>query len=367
MAGRTRVGRKLRVGIAGLGRIFDLHVLGYRDSPAAEIVAICDPNAERLAARQAMFPGAAAHLDYDRFLAEGLDMVEVLSPHPVHAEMTVKALERGAHVSVQKPMAMSLAEIDRMIAAAARAGRHLRVFENFIFYPPIVRARDLIAAGAIGRPLHCRMRTLVGDQRYTWAIDPATWQWRRDLAQPGANGRLTFDDGHHKMAVALWLFGPIRDVYARIDTTETAPGVIIDAPASLAWRHVDPPLHLIWDLVYAPQLRVRTRYYALDEALEITGEKGVIKIPRMTGEIMDEPCLTLYADGRLTAFHDIESDWGASFRDATRHFLDVLQTGGTPSLTGAEARDVFRLARRLEESSRQSRMLAFADAQDTNH
>jgi predicted dehydrogenase len=271
--------------------------------------------------------------------------------------MTVAALARGAHVSVQKPMAMTLADIDRMIEAAQRAQRHLKVFENFVFYPPIVKARELIREGAVGRPLHCRMRTVVGDQRYTWPIDPATWQWRRDLAKPGENGRLTFDDGHHKMAVALWLFGPVRDVYARIDTTETGPGAFVDAPSSMVWRHVDPPIHLIWDFAYAPKLRVRTSYYALDEAIEITGETGVIKITRITGDPMDEPGLTLYADGRRIEFHDVETDWGASFRDSTQHFVRVLRDGGTPCLTGTEGREVFRLARRLEQASRESRML----------
>jgi predicted dehydrogenase len=321
------------------------------------IVALCDSHKDRLAARKAEHPGALCHADFARFLDESLDIVEILSPHPVHAEMTIAALDRGAHVSVQKPMAMSLAEIDSMIAAADKAGRHLRVFENFVFYPPIVKARELIMEGAIGRPLHCRMRTVIGDPRHTWPIDPATWQWRKDLAQPGSNGRLTFDDGHHKMAVALWLFGPVRDVYARIDTTEIGSNDFVDAPASITWRHVDPPVHLIWDLAYAPKLRVRTSYYALDEAIEVTGESGVIKISRITGDPMDEPVLTLYREGRRTEFHDIESDWGASFRDSTRHFVKVVKEGGIPSLTAREGREVFRLARRLEESSRAERML----------
>src|ERR1700719_2004491 len=148
--------RKLRVGFVGLGRVFDLNRRGYLDHPEAEVAALCETDAALLARRAIEHPGARATGDLRDFLRSDLDLIEILTPHPLHEAMTVAALAGGAHVSVQKPMAMTLQECDRMIAAAAASGRRLKVFENFVFYPPPIRARGMPREGAIGLSLHFR-------------------------------------------------------------------------------------------------------------------------------------------------------------------------------------------------------------------
>ena len=353
---------KLRVGIAGLGRIFSLHARGYRERDDAAVVALFDVDPARLAEQAAAFPDAVACHRFEDLLDAGLDLVEILTPHPHHAEQAIRAFARGIHVSVQKPMAMSLAEADRMIAAAEAAGRELRVFENFRFYPPLARARQLIAEGAIGRPLHCRMRTVAGDPALAWKVAGETWRWRAALFEKEKAGRLTFDDGHHKMATALWLFGPVRDVFARIEVNETPFG-LIDAPASITWRHVDPPVHVIWDVVHAPKMRIRTDYYSLDECVEITGELGILTVTRATGRMLDQPVLTLYRDGEVRAFHNIDSDWGASFAAATGSLIDALEAGGSAPLTGTEGRAVLQLGLAVAESAQLGRPVALSSPQ----
>jgi len=354
--------RKLRVGVAGLGRIFSLHERGYRGRGDAAIVALFDTDPARVAVQAAAYPEAIASTRFEDFLDAGLDLVEILSPHPFHAAQAVAAFERGLHVSVQKPMAMTLAEADRMIAAAKAAGRELRVFENFRFYPPLVRMRELIAAGAIGRPLHCRLRTVAGDPTRAWTVAGETWRWRAELFEKYRAGRLTFDDGHHKMATALWLFGPVRDVFARIEVNDTPFGPI-DAPASITWRHVDPPVHVIWDVVHAPKLEVRTDYYSLDECFEVTGELGILTVTRATGRMLDQPVLTLYRDGEVRAFHNIDSDWGASFAAATGALIDSLKTGSGAPLTGGEGREVLALGLAVAESARRGTPVALSEFQ----
>src|SRR5579862_2930481 len=100
--------RKLRVGFVGLGRVFDLNVQGYLGHPEAEVVALCETDPDLLARRAAEYPGARATRDFDELLRCDLDLVEILTPHPLHEAMTVAALKSGAHVSVQKPMAMTV-------------------------------------------------------------------------------------------------------------------------------------------------------------------------------------------------------------------------------------------------------------------
>src|SRR5437764_7856964 len=94
--------RKLRVGFVGLGRVFDLNVRGYLDHPEAEVAALCESDPALLARRAAEHLGAHATGDFQAFLRSDLDLIEILTPHPLHEAMTVAALAGGAHVSVQK-------------------------------------------------------------------------------------------------------------------------------------------------------------------------------------------------------------------------------------------------------------------------
>jgi predicted dehydrogenase len=349
---------KLRVGFVGLGRVFDLNVRGYLDHPEAEIVALCEADPVLLARRAAEYSRARATRDFEDFLRCGLDLVEILTPHPLHETMTSAALAAGADVSVQKPMAMTLAECDRMIAAADASGRRLKIFENFLFYPPLVRARELLRQGAIGKPLHFRIKVVMADRAQAWPVPEAASRWRHALAAEGRGGPMVFDHGHHMMAVALWLFGDVRDGYACIERTETPVGVY-DAPATLTWRHSDPPVHGMWDVSLALKMTLRTDYYADAERFEIQGEEGIIQVTRCSDRMLDEPALTLYRDGEVRAFHNLDADWGGSFARSTRQFLDVLK-GREPqeALTAREGRRVIALYDLFQRSNAERRAIA---------
>jgi len=296
--------RKLRVGFVGLGRVFDLNVRGYLDHPEAEVAALCDADPAILARRGAEHASARATRDFEDLLRSDLDLIEILTPHPQHEAMTVAALAAGSHVSVQKPMAMTLLESDRMIEAAAAS------------------------------------------------------RWRHALAAEGRGGPIVFDHGHHMMAVALWLFGDVRDGFACIERTETPAGVY-DAPATLMWRHKDPPVHGTWDVSLALKMTLRTDYYADAERFEIQGEEGIIQVTRCSDRMFDEPVLTLYRDGEVRAFHNLDADWGASFARSTRHFLDVLM-GREPeeALTAREGRRVIALYDLFQRSNAERRAMA---------
>jgi hypothetical protein len=84
-----------------------------------------------------------------------------------------------------------------MIAAAAASGRRLKVFANLVFYPPLVSARELLREGAIGRPLHFRMKVMMADRAQVWHVPDAASRWRHALATEGRGGPMVFDHGHH--------------------------------------------------------------------------------------------------------------------------------------------------------------------------
>ncbi len=340
--------RKRRIGIVGLGRIFDLNVRGYIGHAEAEVVALCDLSAKWRVQRAAEFPGAVVTDDFATFLRQDLEFVDVLTPHPLHAEMAIAALRVGADVSVQKPMAMSLAECDTMISAARDTGRRLKLFENFVFYPPLVRMKQLLDAGAIGRPVHFRMKVVLGDASQAWEVPVESNAWRQALASAGGPGPMVFDHGHHMMAVALWLFGDVVDGFARFDHTVLPGGRVIDSPSSMMWRHGPregaAPVHGIWDVSAAPRMALRTDYYPDHERFEIQGEEGILQVTRCSDRMLDEPVLTLYRDGEVRSFHNIEADWGNSFRMSTLHHLEVLAGRAEQMVfTGEQGRQVLAM------------------------
>src|SRR5262245_10655147 len=135
---------RLRVAIVGCGNISQLNAPGYLQHPRCEVVALCDAAPDR-AERRAKDWGIAPRIYSD--LAQVLDdssvdAVELLTPTWLHADHIMAALAAGKHVSCQKPLTTSIAEADRIAAAVAGARTIFRVTENFLYYPPIVKAKE---------------------------------------------------------------------------------------------------------------------------------------------------------------------------------------------------------------------------------
>src|SRR5438105_7587681 len=136
---------RLRLAIVGCGNISQLNAPGYLQHPRCDVTALCDARPE-LAKRRAREWGIAPRVysDLAQVLDDGaIDAVELLTPTWLHADQVVAALEVGKHVSCQKPLATSLAEAERIAAAVACARTTFRVTENFLYYPPIVKANEL--------------------------------------------------------------------------------------------------------------------------------------------------------------------------------------------------------------------------------
>jgi predicted dehydrogenase len=335
----------LKTAIIGCGRIADLHELGYRGREDARIVAVCDTNRRAAEAKAAAWGVARVTTDYEEVLADpAVDLVELLVPHHLHAEMTVAACRAGKHVSVQKPMALTLAEADRMIAAAALAGVTLRVYENFVCYPPHVKARELLDAGEIGAPRMIRLHVNTGKSKTGWKVPLSAWRWRFDENRSGG-GPLVFDHGYHLFSQAVDLMGPVTEVAAWIDRTTVVPGLAaVDAPATIMLRFAKGGRYGVMDFVHTPKMVMDSPYYADDDRVEIIGEKGIIQINRGTALALDVPPVVLFRDGETRAIPVERVDWSQGFVDCTRHLLDALATGGQPKLDGATGRHVLAAA-----------------------
>jgi predicted dehydrogenase len=334
---------RVRLGVVGAGNIAAMNVKGYLEDPRCDVVAVCDTD-EGIGRQAAEDWGAASFYgDLDDLLADdSIDAVEILTPTFLHHDHVIAALEAGKHVSVQKPIANSVEDGLAMGAAAARAGRTLRVSECFVHYPPLELAKRLVADGAIGKPTSLRIRTLVGqtDSAFQAALRPEGYGWRLDKRSAGGH---LFDDMVHKYAMALWLLDlDITSVQAVVRRRD-----LFFEPCAVIFEYEDPEVLGMMEVQYAPQLYLRSSYYGADEFFEITGDEGQIWVTRATGEMLDLPPVMLFTgtetERKTTEFTEIDADWGAGFVRSSQHFVDALLRGAPAAMTAEEATAVLKL------------------------
>ena len=348
----------LNVGFIGAGKIADLHAPGYLGRDDARIYAVADTGDGVAASRAQEWGAERSFTDYRDLLEDPkIDAVEVLTPHSSHAQIVIDALDAGKHVSVQKPMAITLQECDAMVEAASDSNGHLRVFENFMYYEPLVRAKQMLDDGIIGDPVSMRIKTINGARKYGWDIPDASLEWRSDDAISGGS-HAVLDYGYHVFAMAKWFLGSPEQVFAWIRTSINEMGFERDSPLLMAWTYEGGKRHGSWELHGDDRMIVRSDYYAGDEWFELSGTRGIIWVNRCTAKMLyDTVPLAVYADGVMTRVSEdeIDVDWGTSFVRCTAEFIENIRDGNAPTMTGEESREVYRFARAGQLAARENR------------
>ena len=199
---------KLRWGLIGCGDIARRRVApALRDSPLCELVAVSRAKAELAESFAQEFGARRWCADWHDLLMDyEIDAIYVATPVHLHAEQVIAAAERGKHVLCEKPMALNVAECDRMIDACRGNDVKLGVAYYRHFYPVVQQVRELIDSGEIGVPV------VVQVNAFEW-FDPEpsaarSWLLKKDLSGGGP----MFDFGCHRIEVLLDLLGDISDV-----------------------------------------------------------------------------------------------------------------------------------------------------------
>lgn len=195
---------KLKVAIIGCGSIGrHRHIPEYELNEQVEFVAFCDIVEER-AQEFAEKYDAKAFTDYQQLLKEvDVDIVSVCTPNALHAPISIAALQAGAHVLCEKPMATSSEEAAAMIDAAEKSGKKLMIGHNQRFVPSHQKAREIIAKGELGKVYS--FKTAFGHPGpEAWSADGKdSWFFKKELAFIGAMGDL----GVHKTDLLRFLLG----------------------------------------------------------------------------------------------------------------------------------------------------------------
>lgn len=284
------------IGIIGCGKIAQVrHIPEYLENPNAEIRGYFDLNLQRAQELAEKF-GGKAFASVEELLADpSIDAVSVCVANFAHAEMTIKALEAGKHVLCEKPMAVTLAECEAMVAAAKKAGKHLMIGHNQRLAKAHMVAKKMIEEGAIGRILTFRTTFGHGGPE-TWSIDPgkSVWFFDKKRAAMGAMADL----GIHKTDLIQFLTGQkVVRTTARLTTLDKR-----DAGGNLIG--VDDNAFCIYELsggAYGTMTASWTYYAAEDNSTILYGTKGTMRI-------YDDPAHSIVVNKSSgeTEYYDVE-------------------------------------------------------------
>lgn len=219
---------KVRTGIIGCGKVGDFHAKAYMALGNSQFIAVCDNDINR-AETFAKKYHVKAYDDIERMISEcKLDVVSVCTPHPLHANPAVVAANCGCNVLVEKPLASSLADCDRIIEAGDRNHVTIGTMVQRRFYRPCKRIAEAIKDGKIGRPV-LGMVTMLGwrDQKY-YESDPWRGSW------DGEGGGVMVNQAPHQIDLLSWYMGEVDEIYGiwknlnhpYIEVEDTAVAVI---------------------------------------------------------------------------------------------------------------------------------------------
>jgi len=362
----------IKVGMIGAGFVFHHHARGWLTHSDAEIAAVCDVVKARAKKKAGDLGVKKTYTSYDELVKDPeINAVDILLPHYLHADCAIKAAEAGKHVVLTKPFAMSTKECDGIIGAAKKAGVKLMYMENYMYFPHLEKAKELIMNGEIGKPSFIRMEHSCGfggvskdfvEDFLKAGFDspriPGSWWLSRRKVGGASNGIL--DDGPHFFSVARWLMSidekarnEIKSVFAYMDLKN-------ERPAAIEWEHENGGYgNLSFTMSETPVKLVEAhgRYGSEHETFQIIGTKGIIWATGCEGRMLGEPPVIFYdgAEGKRVLFEDINDDSSDSFVRAIHHFIDCMINDKEPKTTGEDGKKAVEVCLAAHKSARERR------------
>lgn len=339
----------VRIGIIGSRFVASLHAEALRRVPGAELVAASSPNPEHIWEFHRRFEIPHAFADYRDMLESGLiDAVTIACPNDLHCEVTLAAAAAGKHVFVDKPLAMNLAECDQMIEACKKAGVVLMYGENLCFAPKYVRAKALADEGALGAVYYAR-------QTEAHFGPHSDWFW--DVSRSG--GGVLMDMGCHSIAFCRWVFGnaPVESVHAAAGNFVHAERTRGDDHSLVTMRFAATDTHPRGGIGVAENSWARAGGF--DDRAEIYGSKGLTVADIARGSALNTYSGPGYSYAGEKAprtkgwtWTSFEEAWNYGFPQEMAHFVDCIEQGQQPVLTGEDGRAVLEIICAAYQSAR---------------
>jgi len=193
-----------RIALVGAGQVASVHLDALRETDAVELVGIYDQDVERARERAAANGIPRTYASWDELLRDDASQcVGVLLPHDLHERFASEALAAGKHVVCEKPLGQNVAECDRMLAAAQRAGRKLFPVHNRVYGHAVEKMHEIVAAGQIGQVVLAQTTGFEG---------PRTVGVRPWLATKRGGGGVLMAQAVHPTYALRWMLGDVARV-----------------------------------------------------------------------------------------------------------------------------------------------------------
>jgi UDP-N-acetylglucosamine 3-dehydrogenase len=323
----------MRVGIVGNNLYGQIFYRAFHGLENVEIVAMCPELGEQLEPFSTEH-GIETYKDFHTMLeAVSLDIVILASVTSLHSIQAISAMVAGAHVLVDRPMALSLSECDQMIEQAQKSGKRLMIGHVLQYWPEYVVIREMVLNGELGR-----IHTGTG-WRISGALNPA---WQKRLLDPH-NGLGCLEAHFHDIDFLNYLFGKPESVVAQ--GRKTSDG---------AWSQVHSQLRYQNGLRIAMEANYNVpRNYPLSMHLRMDGEKGTIVFNfqgALAAQSSAQRTLIQFANDSEPFVHNIESY--DAYRSMTNHFLESISSGDPPPFgTPVQSRDALQVLHAISESA----------------
>ncbi len=337
--------KRVRVGIIGCGKIAVTHAAGLANIPEAEFTATCDVDLSRAQALAAEHnvPHAFGSLD-ELFAANVVDAVLVCTPHPTHEAAVVAAARAGVHVLCEKPIAITLGEADRMIAACDENGVRFGVIFQRRFWPAAQRMRQAIDDGKLGNLTLGECTVRIWRDRAYFGMDP----WRGKWATEG--GGVLMNQAVHSIDHFQWYMGKATEVYGKIATLRHGDYIDVEDTAVATITFANGALGVLQATsTFQPAFGFRVAIHG-DAGTAISyherneGELGVNDLWTIPGEEHLREIWLAEDDGKVgfPLYHQLQ----------IQEFCQAILADRDPLVTGRDARNSLEIILAIYQSSR---------------
>ncbi|MBN1354246.1 MAG: Gfo/Idh/MocA family oxidoreductase [Candidatus Omnitrophica bacterium] len=336
-----------RVCIIGCGNIFPMHAQSILNTKGVSLAAVCDikkPRAKTAAERYSCRP----YLDYREMLdKEKPDAVHVLTPHCLHAEMTIAAAKRKIHVLCEKPIAINPKDADRMLAVCGKNKVKLGVISQNRYNPGSQLVKKNIASGSLGKIKAAKI--ILSYHKPDSYYKKSDWKGTWDKE----GGGVLIDQSIHFIDILRWIINDKVEyieaniasrMHKYIDVEDMAEGVVKFKKGTYICFYF-------------------INYYSYDDdtEIELDCEKGRVNIVKDSAKIGFYGGKVVKAQPKAGEYIDygdgVKDYWGFCHCIQIREFYKALRSGREPEVNGVEARKTLNIVWNIYRSAKLGRKI----------